>query len=108
MKIEIEIPDWCDERHIYIMAGTELAAYRLAGSDLFHIKSERCANCGWCCGEHPQLIVPGQKKGCFFLNRIGTVTACSLGPYRPFACCWADPVLTKHPDALSHCSIRYK
>lgn len=35
MKIEIEIPDWCDERHVYIMAGTDDDLYYTgsAGSD---------------------------------------------------------------------------
>jgi len=28
MKIEIELPDWCDERHIYVVAVTELVAYK--------------------------------------------------------------------------------
>jgi len=63
MRIEIELPDWVDERHIYIMAGVELAAYKEAQETTWHVKTKRCVQCGRCC-----LNLP---KGQYILDENG-------------------------------------
>lgn len=70
MKIEIEIPDWAEEKHIYVMAGIEMVAYKKVG-EKWHVKVRRCAKCGKCC------------QGCEHLKH----KECSLGIKRPFLCC---------------------
>lgn len=49
MRITVDLPDWCDERHIYIMAGVELVAYKWYGQDFVRVKKVRCTFCGDCC-----------------------------------------------------------
>ena len=57
MKIELNLPDWVDERHIRIkrnegdievFAGIELVAIKKAEADHVLIKDGRCSMCGVC------------------------------------------------------------
>ena len=57
MRIEIDIPDWADERHIRILAGRELAAAKLAHEDFWRVKDVRCNHCGKCCPEDCKHLV---------------------------------------------------
>jgi len=90
MKIEIEIPDWANERHIYVMAGIELAAYKLAHENEFHVKTGRCSACGACCMgmRSGSREFPTDEKGtCINLINDGpTKKVCKLGVARPFSC----------------------
>ena len=70
MKIEINLPEWVEEKHIYIMAGIELVAKKYLGQ-LWEIKTSRCISCGKCCGD------------CKHLKN----NQCSLALERPFRCC---------------------
>ena len=90
MKIEIEIPDWANERHIYVMAGIELAAFKLAHEKEFHVKTGRCSYCGKCC------MNMKNRKNSFPMDENGTCShlkddgpdrkVCDLGVARPFSC----------------------
>jgi hypothetical protein len=107
MKINIEIPDWCDERNIYVMAGIELAAYKDFNEDKFHIKTSRCNQCGKCCVNLPKGQYPLDENGdCIQLDkRYDDIKPCKLGAMRPFPCCEGDPV--KGQWGKDFCSIRY-
>jgi len=93
IKIELELPDWADERTIYVMAGIELIAYRFPGKT-WQVKSSRCNMCGKCCmklGErHPFPVINGR---CVYLvKRPGKNCEeheCILRMHRPFGCCVA-------------------
>jgi hypothetical protein len=108
MQLVIDIPEWAQERHIYVMAGMELLAY-LPYQGQVQVKTVRCNNCGWCCENPPKGAVPqGHDGACIYLETIGSAKECSLGLSRPWHCCWPDPHLTKHPEADKHCCIRYE
>ena len=68
-----DLPEWTDERHQYILAGIELAAYKHAGKK-WMVKTSRCSQCGRCC----------QTVACSLLTDDNL---CSLGTERPFRCC---------------------
>ncbi len=92
MKIEVEIPDWTEERTIYIMAGIELVAYREPGKK-WKIKAGRCNLCGKCCmnlgKRHPFPVIDGR---CIYLIRESKTTyECGLRISRPFGCCVGIP-----------------
>jgi len=91
MKIEIEIPDWAQERAIYIMAGIELAAYKIPGKK-WKVKTSRCNMCGKCCmnldpKKHPFPVINGRCV--YLLKRPGKEEKyeCGLRISRPFRCC---------------------
>ena len=84
MKIELELPDWVDKTHIYILAGKELVAYRyLEGG--WQIKKIRCDKCGKCCRtwDDTQDFPQSVKGVCVYL----VDNQCSLGSSKPFGCC---------------------
>jgi hypothetical protein len=90
VKIEIEIPDWADGRHVYVFAGIELAAFKHAGAP-WRVKSSRCSMCGKCC------------EGCIHLTSDGPKRVCELGMNRPFAC-----GTSAVPNRVSECTERYR
>jgi hypothetical protein len=103
MKIEIEIPDWCDERAIRIMAGIELVAYKMP-FEKWKIKVSRCNMCGKCCmtSNIPYPLVDGK---CIHLKkRPGNNDRweCFLRIQRPFGCCVATP------QNIPECTVKYE
>lgn len=90
MKIELELPKWADERNIYILAGIELAAYKVRGKKWL-VKTERCNMCGKCCfnvkGRYPLPAIRGQCP--HLVKEVGDNDRwlCGLGANRPFGCC---------------------
>lgn len=72
MKIKLELPDWVDERHIRIFAGSvELVAYKLAHEDFWNIKVDRCIQCGECCTNLSELFHEPVKDGvCVHLKPV--------------------------------------
>lgn len=91
MKIEIEIPDWTDERVIQIFAGMERIAYKYPWEDSFKIKTSRCNQCGKCCenldSKHFFSVINGR---CIYLEREpgnNNKWVCSLNVGRPYTCC---------------------
>lgn len=108
MKINIELPEWCDTRHIYIMAGIELAAVRIYGENRWKIKTVRCNQCGKCCEYSKYTPSFDSIKGyCPDMEILGEERRCSLSINRPFACCTGDPMTI--PDGpWKDCCIEYK
>ena len=110
VKIEIEIPDWCDERHIYILAGIEMVAYKLYGQTVWCIKETRCNMCGACCENLRVQPLPFEDitdaltTDCQYLELIGTEKACSLGMHRPVSC----SVGLQEDGRTPNCCIKYK
>jgi hypothetical protein len=108
MKITLELPDWCDERHIYIFAGIELAAVKIYGEDHFKVKEGRCNQCGECCVDSQWTACFDKEKGyCEHLEILGEERRCKLGTMRPFSCSTGDP-MTLPEGPWVKCCITYK
>ena len=110
MMIQIELPDWVNERQILILAGTELAAKKMPWEKEWTIKDDRCNRCGDCCRDLPENggrhgNVTKVKNGvCEYLQlEPGTTDKynCSIAGNRPL-CCLLDPL-----NKLN-CNITYK
>jgi len=79
LRIELYLPDWVEDKHLYIMAGIELAAYKHVNKP-WMVKIGRCDMCGKCCME--------LKDGpCEHLKADGKKWVCGLGLNRPWRCC---------------------
>jgi len=100
-RISVDVPDWAAERHIRIMAGTELLAMIPHGTGQLWQKKDRCVNCGWCCENLLPEPCPELKRGA-----DGT-TSCAIMKNRPWRCTWPDPHLTKAKGA-ENCKISYE
>jgi hypothetical protein len=88
MKIEIELPAWCDENsYLYLMKGIELVAYKRP-NEPWKIKTGRCNKCGRCCPPNPR------KPRCEHLKKVGWQSICSLGSERPWSCSVHMPGVT--------------
>lgn len=109
MKITLDIPDWADERHIRILAGIELVAFKLAQEDHFKVKDVRCDWCGDCCTGFTQekhffnVTDNGECEHLQKADRFGR-RVCSVAINRPHACT-NDPV---HLIERGECPITYK
>ena len=68
MKIEIDLPDWVDERHIRIFAGVELAAFKWSHEDFWKVKDGRCQQCGECCTNLKNHTEPTINGECIHLD----------------------------------------
>lgn len=112
MKIILDIPEWAQERHIYILAGIELLAYKKFGTDELLVKTDRCNRCGDCCENIAgKWLYSNGQGGCIYLQKEPgdtTQRSCMLRTERPLCCSISDPVLFKQKDAEDWCSIRYK
>lgn len=107
MKISITLPDWCDERHIFILAGIELVAYKEAQEESFHVKTKRCVQCGDCCtGAKPTRFMDIVDGTCLYLIPDGKKRICEKSTHAGFNCITSDPV--KDRWKVHKCSIRYK
>ena len=86
MRIELELPEWTEERHIYVMAGIELVAYKYLNQP-WKVKTGRCNMCGKCCSSFrndSETIINGT---CINLVNDGPKRICKLGVNRPWNCC---------------------
>jgi hypothetical protein len=109
MKIELELPEWCDERHIYILAGIEMAAFKLYGEQNFRVKTGRCSQCGQCCERVPfNFYFEAKENGdCQHLLRHSPKhTECGLRIGRPISCCTG----MQHKGMEDHpaCTVSYE
>ena len=108
MKISLEIPDWCNGRHLTIIAGTELAAYKNAQDTQWQVKTDRCNRCGKCCRDLAKGQVPLNGNGdCVHLIPDGVLWVCTLGALRPWPCIEGDPVRGQWKES-GFCSVKYK
>ena len=103
MKIELDLPDWVDTKHIYVMAGIELVAYK-HWKKPWKIKTSRCNMCGKCCESFPKnaskVPYPPNINGvCVYLKKDGDKKYCSLGINRPFKCC-----VVPSPKGIPECT----
>ena len=87
MEVNLTLPKWTKDKHIYVLAGMELVAYKLLDQP-WKLKTSRCNMCGACC------------KGCEHLKKNGDKLICDLGSERPFCCCISVP---ERPD----CTEKY-
>lgn len=99
--LAIPLPEWAEERHVFVMAGAELVAFKPAGKNELWIKTSRCIKCGWCC---ENVFKSGP---CEELRQYGGEKLCRLGSKKPFACAWSDPKITK-PKGMEKCNIEYR
>jgi len=97
--VTIEIPDWAEERHIFVFGGFELMAWKPSGKDELWVKLTRCAMCGWCC--------ENLRPDCKDLEQIGKSKVCKRGADRPFICSYSDPKQNNAPGCEA-CNITYK
>ena len=105
MRIVIELPSWAEERNIFIFAGIELLAQKLANEETVRQKVSRCNWCGKCCqrlsGAHP---FPTVDNVCVHLKRepgLEEKYLCGLAINRPLGCSLGEP-------GGADCSITYE
>ena len=89
MKIELEIPDWVEEKldfpedEIYIHSYTELIAIRRHKKWYVKTSSSRCDMCGNCCKNlGNNFPYRGEDGTCIYLKD----NKCSMGIHKPFSC----------------------
>jgi len=105
MRVELDLPDWVDERNIRIMAGIELVAKKLVQNDYWEVKETRCNRCGACCFFPPgKGIYPSVNGHCIHLKKIKGGWECGMPLYRSRVC-GDDP--HKHIED-GRCCITYK
>lgn len=112
MKIELTIPKWAENRHIYIIAGSEVIAKKEANNP-FEIKTSRCNLCGECCKNcSPDWHLGIKEDGsCHYLiyektyieNELREGWVCSAPSFiRPWAC------VKGRGEKEDHCNIKFK
>jgi|OpeIllAssembly_1097287.scaffolds.fasta_scaffold962687_2 hypothetical protein len=111
MKITVEIPEWAQERDIYILAGFELLAAKKAGSKKLLVKKVRCNGCGNCCKvftKDGSFRFPTKDNHCAHLQIYadGKTECGNPQGTRPAACIVGDPVLDNWSDKEG-CVIEY-
>jgi hypothetical protein len=106
MRVLIDLPDWVDERHIYIFAGVELAAQKLSFNNFWQIKDTRCNQCGKCCMNFKNIkhYYPVVNGRCVHLQERGDGKYnCGILIHRSSAC-GIDP---SHHIKRGECCITY-
>ena len=115
MRIELDLPDWVDERNIrvkadenndvQILAGIELVAVKNHAHDYWRVKVGRCNMCGDCCTGLTNHIYPTVNGDCIHLAPpdASGKRLCKLALYRS-RICDNDP----RPGEYPRCSITYK
>ena len=80
-----QLPEWVQERALYIFAGIELLAYQLP-EESWWVKTGRCSQCGKCCQKFKESPF-GLGPPCPMLTEVANEWRCSLLINRPFGCC---------------------
>lgn len=102
MRIELDLPDWVEERHIRIFAGIEEVAKKLHGKP-WQIKVARCDMCGKCCMDVPDNWRFGRdEKTGWCKNLVYYANEYRCGIDRPFGCCAGDD------SEEDYCSIEWQ
>lgn len=112
MKIEVDLPERVEGRHIYILAGTELIACSkpviFDGEwDEIIVKTTPCQRCGECCKSmHPNDALADlgyynpETGWCRFLRMDGDKYDCAIQSYKPLSCALGEMT---HPK----CKVKY-
>ena len=101
MKVTLDLPDWIDERNLYIFAGIEPVARRLVSVRQWEVKVKRCSSCGKCCenlGKSPF----GDVGRCQMLKTVGKGGECIMGVHRPHGCSVSQPY------DIKECAIKWQ
>jgi len=93
MKISLKVPDWVEERNLYLFAGIETVARRLACNRFWEVKIDRCSSCGKCCENVNSPF--GDVGRCSMLKQVGKETECIMGVHRPHGCGVTEPYNVK-------------
>ncbi|MHA2136289.1 MAG: hypothetical protein ACW99J_20710 [Candidatus Thorarchaeota archaeon] len=94
-KVIFEIPEWAEERHLFLLAGQECIAMQYAGEDDIYIKTGQCVHCQQCClGFECEHASP---KGCKLV---------ASGKERYVNCCIDAP--REFLKNVPECTMRYK
>jgi hypothetical protein len=107
MKVELDLPDWVDERHIRIFAGIEMVAMKWSHENFWKVKDDRCNMCGKCCTglKDDDILCPVVDGECIYLSQgHNGERLCSIPLYRPRNCQEDPQRLIK----TGECSITYK
>lgn len=104
MKIELELPDWADERTLFVMAGLEMVAFKEPNKP-WMIKTGRCSQCGRCCKRlNDRFVFPVEDGRCVHLVKRPAENKylCGLGFYRPIGCS------TGRPRSIPECTEKFE
>jgi hypothetical protein len=106
MRVEIDLPDWVDERHLRLFAGVELVAVKLVNESDFRVKDVRCNWCGKCCMNlGDRMNWPVDENGtCKHLRRVAEGWECSIYINAPRGC-HHDPI---RELKTGECCITYR
>lgn len=94
-KILLEIPDWAEERKVYIFLGRE--CFMVKDHDKkWYKKTVRCNLCGKCCKDlkdnwHLGLQVIDGETYCSKIKKVANQFWCEAGPAGPFSCVSDSP-----------------
>ena len=103
--INVTLPDWVDERDIFIVAGMEVVAIRRAYQKTINVKKDRCSQCGKCCMDvsKDHFAGVGSDGNCEYLSfdKLSNLYECKIGPYKPFHCCVVDQIIPE-------CTVTYE
>lgn len=87
MRVEIDLPDWVDERNIRITAGIELVAIKHHNEDFWRLKDHRCEQCGKCCTSLGRHFYPTINGECVHLQpEVNGKRFCSIALHRSRNC----------------------
>lgn len=112
MRIELDLPDWVDERNIHIFAGIEEVARKHKDAP-WEIKISRCSMCGRCCRKLPRSF-PFRKRSILFwrktrickylVKEVGRNKRwlCGLRGQRPLGCGVGQPF------TIPECTLKYE
>ncbi len=101
MKIILEVSDWIDERNLYLFAGIEPVARRLAYKKFWEVKTNRCSSCGKCC-ENLGRSPFGDVGRCSMLKPVGKDGECVMGVHRPHLCSVSQPY------DIKECTVKWQ
>lgn len=93
MKLEIELPEWTDDLHIWVIAGQEPIYFRIRKKEedgtithTLYRKTSRCSICGKCCRNlNPDHLFVKEDGTCQFLEDVG---AGQFECHMPFGMPW--------------------
>lgn len=108
MILKIKIPKWAEKRHLRVMAGVDMLAYKLGHTNILRVKKVKCNQCGDCCrGLTKRWIYPTTDDGtCVYLAPDNPGTwKCTCEPV-PYHCFMGSQEKGKYDN--EHCVVEYE